>query len=361
MYKSDTIISTLHMAGCTSRDFRRFYELWKYDDTIYAEIRDKSWRHYSTWMPPERQEKIETTLQKISLDRVETLLSQHHITIIRYTDSWYPKRLKNITNPPFILYIRGVFIEQSLTLWIVGSRKSSNYGERILDTIIPWLVSVWIWIVSGWAYGIDSMAHKRSLTAGGYTICVFWSSILKHYPEKNSQLFEDIVRSWGALISPFSLEADSEPYLFPQRNELVAGLSDGIIIPEAWEKSGTLITAWLALEQGKDVFCFPGDIFRGWSQGTNTLIAKWEAKCTQNLTDILEEYLPTKITPIEKKREFETKEASDIYKYICSGYDTIEKLIIKTEIPVDILLQTLSIMEISGYIEIRHDGTYLPL
>jgi DNA processing protein len=359
MYKDTVMMSTLHMAGCTSRDFQKLREVWKTELQIYEDITLGSWDKYTDWMTHERREKIRYKLKSIIPRDIADSLDKHGISVVLWWTDQYPVRLQRLERFPYILYIRGTLRHTELSLAIVWSRKSTTYGEHILDNIIPSLVSTWAAIISGWAYGIDSIAHEKTLSYGWYAVCVFWNSLDYYYPERNYRLFEKIIEAWGWLVSPFALWTMAESYLFPQRNEIVAGLSDGVIIPEAWEKSGTLITAHLALEQWKDVFCFPWDIFRSTSLGTNSLIQKWEAKCVHNAAAILEEFFEQKADIPKKEKEFATKEENDIYKCINLGYDNAEDIANFSDYTVDSVLQTLSLLEIGWHIQVSREGKYI--
>jgi DNA processing protein len=174
-------------------------------------------------------------------------------------------------------------------------------------------------------------------------------------------LFENIIQKWWALVSIFPIGTKPEPYYFPIRNEIVAALSDGIIIPEAGIKSGTLITANLALEHGRDVFAVPGDIFREASMGTNSLIAKWEAKCIQSAQDILEEYFPnvtSQPTSLFDEKNWDNDEEKYIFNAILDGYNTPDSIWEKTNYSIDTIILTLSLLEINGHIRLGSGWKY---
>ena len=170
------------------------------------------------------------------------------------------------------MYIKGEILEEdSLSLAIVGSRKATAYGKWACEKFSRELVDLGVTIVSGLAAGIDTVAHKTAVNNGGRTIGVLGNGIDIVYPKKNISLFEKIVEN-GAVISEFPLGTPPLPYNFPQRNRIISGLSMGVIVIEAQEKSGSLITAHHALEQGKEVFALPGNINSIYSGGTNKLI-----------------------------------------------------------------------------------------
>jgi DNA processing protein len=166
---------------------------------------------------------------------------------------------------------------------------------------------------------------------------------------------------WWALVSIFPIGTKSEAYMFPIRNEIVAALSDGIIIPEAGIKSGTLITAWLALEHGRDVFAVPWDIFRETSEWTNWLIARWEAKCICSAHDILEEYFPDismTTASLFSEKEFASEEQKNIYSALSEWYNTPDQLWQNTQYSIDTIIMTLALLEMEWHIRLSRLGSY---
>ena len=221
------------------------------------------------------------------LDQIE----KQGITILTLNDELYPHILKTIYDPPPILYVKGEIQQKdSLSLAIVGSRSASTYGKDIAQRLAQSLTRRGFTIVSGLARGIDTAAHKGALKAGGRTLAVFGSGIDVIYPRENKSLAEKIIKN-GAVISEFPFGTPPEAAHFPSRNRIISGLSLGTVIIEASFRSGSLITARLALEQGREVFAVPGNIDSPWSKGTNRLI-KEGAKLIMNPEDIIEEVLP---------------------------------------------------------------------
>jgi DNA processing protein len=221
------------------------------------------------------------------LDRVEKL----GIKILTINDRLYPQILKNIYDPPPILYVKGKIKEEDrLSISIVGSRGASAYGKDITYRLTRALTQQGFTIVSGLARGIDTFAHKGALKAGGRTLAVLGSGIDVIYPWENRHLSEEISEN-GAVISEFALGTPPEAANFPSRNRIISGLSLGTVIIEASFRSGSLITARLALEQGREVFAVPGNVDSHWSKGTNRLI-KEGAKLVTEPEDIIEEILP---------------------------------------------------------------------
>jgi len=203
-------------------------------------------------------------------------------------DDDYPEALKSIDDRPMILYVRGSLKkEDAVAIGIVGSRKATSYGKWACEKISGDLAGLGVTIVSGMASGIDTYAHRAALDSEGRTIAVLGCGVDVVYPQKNKTLYEEI-SSNGAVISEFPLGTQPLPYHFPMRNRIISGLSLGIAVIEAQEKSGSLITASYAASQGKDVFAVPGNINSLYSSGTNLLI-KDGAKPLLTTEDIIEE------------------------------------------------------------------------
>ena len=198
----------------------------------------------------------------------------------------YPQKLKNIYDPPKKIYLIGnkdLLYQKGIA--IVGARDATQYGKKIAYNLAKELSEQNIVIISGLAIGIDSYAHKGALEKG--TIAVLGSGIDNIYPKENLELAREIIKNKGCIISEYPLGTKPERLHFPQRNRIISGLSDGVVVIEASKKSGALITAEFALEQGKEVFAVPGDINKKQSEGTNQLI-KDGAILLTSATDILE-------------------------------------------------------------------------
>lgn len=223
------------------------------------------------------------------LSREIALACENRIEIITILDNGYPKLLKEIHDPPIVLYIKGKLEHSDLiTLAIVGTRRASFYGLELAEKFAYQLALCGIIIVSGLARGIDSSAHRGALKANGKTWAVLGSGLLSIYPPENKKLAEEISQK-GALISEYPLETPPLAENFPRRNRIISGLSRGVVVIEAPLRSGALITANLAMEQGREVFAVPGRINSRTSIGTNRLI-KDGAKLVEDVDDILEEF-----------------------------------------------------------------------
>ena len=187
-------------------------------------------------------------------------------------DGAYPQRLKEIYLPPIVLFYRGnLSLINQRAVAIVGSRDHSKYAKECIHELIPPIVNNGIVVVSGLARGVDTLAHEESLKTNGNTIAVIGSGLDVVYPPENANLY-DMIAKRGLLLSEYPLESRPLKFHFPYRNRIIAGLSHGVCVIEAKEKSGSLITANLALSENREVFAVPGSIFSSHSKGTNSLI-----------------------------------------------------------------------------------------
>jgi DNA processing protein len=227
--------------------------------------------------------------ENLDVEKIEKILEQEKITCITKDDEDYPNLLKQIYDPPFCLFVRGVLSKEGYNLGVVGTRKFTQYGKQVTEELVSELARHGITIVSGLAFGIDSIAHHTTIDAHGKTIAVLGSGINKRhiYPSAHIELSERIIDSGGAVISEYPPGTLPNKYTFPRRNRIIAGMSLGTLVIEAAEKSGALITAECALENGRDVFAVPQNITSQTSLGPNNLI-KTGAKLITNAVDIID-------------------------------------------------------------------------
>lgn len=299
------------------------------------------------------------TRKNFSWDKYEQELLDSNISFCFLEDEIYPKYLKNIYNPPPLFYYRGnLEIDWDKSLSVVGSRTYSFYGERLVNEFIPGLSQSGLTIISGLALGIDSLAHSKTLEFFGKTVAVLGSGLDKNsiYPYSNRFLAEEIVSQGGLLISEFSPGAKPLAYHFPQRNRIIAGLSPATLVLEAGIKSGSLITAELALEEGREVFSVPGDIFKESLSGNNRLLQKGASVLLSN-GDILayfgidwENERGSKLKPPKAKYEPQNEEERlilDLLKYGPAHIDDILKLNPQN---VQNISSSLILLEINGVI-----------
>jgi DNA processing protein len=276
--------------------------------------------------------------------------------IRKLTNQDLPAQLLEIPQPPKHLFVQGSLpSEDAILLTVIGSRKYSNYGKEVCEKFIAGLSGYDIVIVSGLAIGIDSIAHKAALAARLRTIAVpgsgLGSGVL--YPSSNRLLAEEIVESGGALISEFEPDFRATPWSFPQRNRIMAGLSKATLVIEAEERSGTLITAHMALDYNKDVFAVPGSLFSQNSRGTNRLLRQGATPITTS-NELLEElgFETNKDASGQKKLDLkncspEEKQVLEILREPLSRDELIRAL----EMPINKTNILLSAMEIKGLIK----------
>jgi DNA processing protein len=247
-------------------------------------------------------QKIATGLaDKKILERELALIEQHKINWMTIADEMYPQLLKEIYLPPIVLYWWGGAWDENASVHpecpkgvyrrvaIVGARKGNEYGKRVVNAIVPDLVAAGYTVVSGGALGIDTMAHEAALQCGGKTIAILGSGLLHLYPSQNKSLFKRIIDSGGIVASSFPLAMEPLPGNFPARNRIVTGLSRGCIVVQAAQKSGALISAHYAMEQGREVFAVPGAIDDKLSAGCNQIIQEG-AKLIMSSADIFSEF-----------------------------------------------------------------------
>ena len=287
--------------------------------------------------------------------RLFELLEKHNIDTITIYDKDYPDNLYYIYDSPKVLYKKGNLIEDdNLAIAIVGSRKATSYGKWATEKFVEELVDLGVTIISGLALGIDSIAHRKALENNGRTIAILGNGLDIVYPNRNRDLYEKIPNN-GAIISEFFLGTQPLPYNFPQRNRIISGLSLGVIVIEAKEKSGSLITAHHALEQGKEVFALPGNINSIFSRGTNKLI-KDGAKLIMDVDDIIEEIheLQDKV----KKRDEVGLDCSQfspseikVLEALKEGPIHTDKIVISTGIDISTVNSILTILELKGVIK----------
>ncbi|MBE9536039.1 MAG: DNA-protecting protein DprA [Proteobacteria bacterium] len=281
------------------------------------------------------------------------------IDIVSREDSRYPRNLLNIPSPPPLLYIKGEFAaEDELALAIVGSRSASRYGIEAARKFSERLVKGGVTIISGMARGVDTIAHLAALEGEGRTIAVLGCGLDVIYPPENRKLFERIAQK-GAIISEFPLGTVPDAVNFPRRNRIISGLSLGVIVVEASLKSGSLITARYAIEQGRDVYAIPGNINSSGSKGTNRLIkdgAKLVDAPEEVLADILPQYMPSAPERAKKERQFEmSDEERQLFDIIDGEPLHIDDLAGKSGLDMAQLSSSLLSLELMGAVT-QHPG-----
>ena len=280
---------------------------------------------------------------------------------ISISDKNYPKLLKEIKDPPKVLYYRGEILPRTETkslvrdlpeencFAIVGTRMCSAYGKQVALEIAGDLAEAGLTIVSGLAPGIDTFAHSAAVERNKRTIAVLGTGLDEKsiYPQSNLKLAQRILETGGCLISEYSPGTPGSKFTFPQRNRIISGLSIGVLVVEAKQKSGALITADWAKKQGRKVFAIPGPVYSLNSKGSHYLI-KTGAKLVENANDILRELNLPKIRRPGRVAEGETREENLILKVLKEESLYIDKIIEKTKLSVAEVAGTLAILEIKG-------------
>lgn len=289
--------------------------------------------------------------QKVELDKILQNLQNQGIQILTWEDKEYPKRLKEINQPPPVLYLRGAFLpEDHFSVAIVGTRRVTPYGRQVAEEIASSLAANGITIVSGLARGVDSIAHQAALRAGGRTLAVLGSGVDKIYPPEHRNLAAQITGS-GAIISDYAPGTPPESSNFPPRNRIISGLSMAVVVIEAGRTSGALITAEFAVEQGREVFAVPGNILAPQSKGTNKLIQQG-AHPLLDTQDILQVLNLTRVS--QQKKALKTLPSDEIEATLLKalGFEPqhIDEIRNQTGLPVEKVSSTLVIMELKGMV-----------
>lgn len=301
-----------------------------------------------------------TTRQSFSAEKEIDQINQSKATVIIIDDEDYPQLLKEISDAPPILFTRGnIDLLKVLPkkLAVVGSRKYSSYGRLTIDLIIPGLVSSGLVIVSGLALGIDALAHEATVERKGQTIAVLGSSLDFIYPRENYYLAAKILDSNGLVVSEFPPGTPPLKQHFPRRNRIIAGISDGVLVIEAAEKSGSLITANLALDYNREVMAVPGEIFKETSFGTNKLI-KDGARLVSEAADVLA-FLKVDMMVKEKISKPKLSAQEEILLQLLAGETMhIDQIAEKSNLPASQSAQLISQLEIVGIVQNVGGGYY---
>ncbi|KEI01426.1 DNA-processing protein DprA [Clostridium botulinum] len=355
------------------------YEIWFASAKLSYNIKNKLISKFKNvqniWYYSTRDEKnnlINEKLKKFlmnawnekNITTIKNKLMEEQIHIVTITDELYPKRLKAYEDSPYMLFYKGDITKLNNTknVSIIGSRDCSSYGINVTNIICDNLCSNNINIVSGMAKGIDSIAHKKCIDNNSYTCAVLGSGIDVIYPKENKYLYNDIIKN-GCVISQFLPGTKPYSFNFPIRNRIISGLSDLVIVVEANKKSGTLITASAALEQGKDVIAVPGNIFSKQSKGTNNLIKDG----AYTFTDIQDIYDLLRLNYVEKTSsniKNMSIEEIKVYKHINSVPKHFDEVLRLTNIDIKQLYEVLfelqlkdEIMCLSGNYYVRNNKT----
>ncbi len=335
-------------------NYRRFrLLLTKYGDAVSA------WEKFSAADLRElgiRSANISELLAKRSKTKMadyEKNLAEQNIKVIEITSPEYPAILKEIYDPPLVLYKKGPLDVSKINgIAVVGTRNPSPYGIKATEQTVAGMKSLELPIVSGLALGIDAVAHFTALACGLPTVAVLGTGLDRVYPYENKKIFAEIEKT-GALLSEYPPGIKPEPWNFPRRNRIITGLSRAVLVMEGSIKSGALISGKLALAQDRDVYALPGPIFSETSAGTNWLIAQG-AQPLLSVEQLCDDILPGRQLDLHKKivpeNIFLSAEEKDIFKLIENNNYSLDDLLDSSQWPYAKLIQTITALELKGVI-----------
>lgn len=355
MLSSDSQV-ILHLSlieGVGPQKALKLLQCFSVADVYSAQAHDIQQR---TGLSPQLCIKIEQGLaDKKMLNQELLLLEKHRISLVTVADADYPDVLRHIHQPPLVLYYQGGPLTLlSKTLAFVGSRKADLYAQQVVDSVIPGVVAQGFTTVSGGALGVDGMVHRATLQAQGKTVAILGSGLLQLYPRGHISLFKQMVEQGSLVMSPFPLTMEPLPTNFPARNRIIAGLCPATIVIQAAEKSGALLTARYALDEGREVGVIPGSIFNPLSAGCHELLVHGARSITKtdDIFELLGYQAPTS-TPFTvplKPRVSGQKEQDPVLVW-CQKPASSDDLLIKTGFSPDELQDKLWNLQIAGKIE----------
>lgn len=287
----------------------------------------------------------------VSLEQVAERMQNLGIQVLTWDDEAYPRHLKEIDQPPPVLYVRGnLSPEDDWAVAIVGTRKVTAYGRQVAEEMGASLARNGVTIVSGLARGVDSIAHQAALASGGRTLAVLGNGVDLVYPPENRKLAAQIMEQ-GALVSDYAIGTQPDGQNFPPRNRIISGLSLAVIIVEAGDTSGALITATFAAEQGRDVFAVPGNINAPQSRGTNRLIRDG-AQPLLSPQDVLEALNLTMVTEHQAARVTLPSDPVEarLYKLLSQQPKHVDEIRAEASLPIETVSATLAMMELKGMV-----------
>jgi len=329
----DTSLSIVALSKVFKKNITQIEQYLHYEPTIFEDFENSS-REFSEL-----------------ITRLSIYLRETGTKLITYWDEEYPQLLKNIPDPPVCLFVKGKWEYLSYDLFaVVGTRKMTSYGKQATERFVSEISKHFV-IVSGMAYGVDTIAHSSALRLNRPTIAVLGSGVDVVYPKSNKMLYEQIIDN-GCVVSEYLPWESPKKFTFVERNRIISGLSVGVLVTEAGVESGALITAKYAIEQGRDVFAVPGDIFRTTSQGTNYLIKSGAFVATEP-SDILEYY---GFKDHRKIVEL-TDDEAQIFGAIESEV-TIEEMSEKLNVPISQVMLILTTLELKGLVYRTERNTY---
>lgn len=300
---------------------------------------------------PKLIERVLAARQSVDLDQVLARIESQGIQILTWQDEAYPQRLKEIDQPPPVMYIRGEYLPDDLfAVAIVGTRKVTPYGRQITEDLAAYLASNGITVVSGLARGVDAIAHQAALKAGGRTIGILGSGVDKIYPPEHLNLARQMIER-GAVMSDYAVGTPPDASNFPPRNRIISGLSLAVVVVEAAETSGALITAEFAAEQGREVFAVPGSILAPQSKGTNKLIQNG-ALPLLSVNDIMQALNIDRIGEHKAARKAIPADETEARVLRVLGGEPmhVDEIRSQADLPIEKVSATLALMELKGMV-----------
>jgi len=294
-------------------------------------------------------------------DRVATyfeLALKHGYDLITWEDEIYPPSLREIPDPPVSFFIKGTLVQQKKNIAVVGSRMMTTYGESITRDLCGMLCTAGCTIVSGFMRGIDTVAHITAVKQHTPTVAVLGSGFMNPVPPENMPLIDKIVESGGAIISEFLPDQLAAKYTFPQRNRIVVGLCDAVCVIEAGAKSGALITARLAAEQGKTVFVVPGSLYSTQSAGCHWLIQQG-AEVILSVNNLAERFGVLSVPTASLMPEFDSPLEEEIYTHIQKQQLHINEIILLVKKPTQEVLSVMTTLELRGLLKNTGNDMYV--
>jgi len=297
-------------------------------------------------------ERVVQARESVSLDQVWSSIEKQEITILTWQDEAYPHRLKEVDQPPPVLYIRGQYMPEDLfAVAIVGTRRITPYGRQITEELSSFLASNGLTVISGLARGVDAVAHQSALKSGGRTIAVLGSGVDRIYPPEHRGLAEKIIDN-GVVISDYVPGTPPEASNFPPRNRIISGLSLAVVVIEAGETSGALITAKFAAEQGREIFAVPGSILAPQSKGTNKLIQNGAIPLL-SMNDLMQALDLSRVGRQQSVRKIVPGDADEEKVLGVLGIEPLHIDDIKNQVnmPIEKVTATLVLMELKGMVK----------
>jgi DNA processing protein len=285
------------------------------------------------------------------LERTWRQIETQDIAVLTWDDPIYPRRLKEIDQSPPVLYARGVLIEEDQwAVAIVGTRRASAYGRQVASALAGAMAQNGVTVVSGLARGIDAFAHRAALASGGRTLAVLGSGVDQIYPPENRKLAEDIMAN-GAVLSDYPPGTAPEGVNFPPRNRIISGLAQAVVVVEAGAKSGALITAAYAAEQGREVFAVPNSIYAPQSKGTNVLLREG-AQILLEAGDLLEALHLEQIDAQRSARAVLPADATEAQLFELLGREAlhVDEIRARCDLPIEQVSAALTLMELKGLV-----------